>query len=225
MTTHETYVLGYEPLRQAGVPCPFEQRAVGAEQIKGRKIAWVSPRSEANALQQLAGIEFMFRAQPERAAEALHQLAEPPDNVCVFDVPEQLEDNSGIAHLPGLYALRQPRAARRLASPVTPLGAVFAVYIFRFVLVHTIYLQTKKPGSSRTVRLRICIKSALRLALSAFLPLLQKLDDGLLHLLRRVGARKVFAQPVAGDGDAVYLRLLLLGHDRPHDSGSQLSAL
>ena len=47
----------------------------------------------------------------------------------------------------------------------------------------------------------------------------------LLHLLRRVGAREVFAQPVAGDGDAVYLRILLLGHDRPHDSGSQLSAL
>lgn len=147
MTTHETYVLGYEPLRQAGVPCPFEQRAVGAEQIKGRKIAWVSPRSVTNALQQLAGIKFMLRAQPERAAEALHQLAEPPDNILVFNVPEQLEDNSGVAHLPGLYALRQPRAARRLASPVTPLGAVFAVYIFRFVLVHTIYLQTKKPGS------------------------------------------------------------------------------
>ena len=135
MTTHETYVLGYEPLRQAGVPCPFEQRAVGAEQIK---IAWVSPRSEANALQQLAGIEFMFRAQPERAAEALHQLAEPPDNVCVFDVPEQLEDDGGIAHLPGLYALGQPRAARRLASPVTPLGAVFAVHILWFVAVHMI---------------------------------------------------------------------------------------
>ena len=29
----------------------------------------------------------------------------------------------------------------------------------------------------------------------------------LLHLLRRVGAREVFTQPVAGDGDAVYLRL------------------
>ena len=107
----QSYVLGYEPFRQAGVPCPFEQRAVGAEQVKGRKIAWVSPRSEANALQQLAGIEFMFRAQPERAAEALHQLAEPPDNICVFDVPEQLEDNGGIAHRPGLYALCQPGAA------------------------------------------------------------------------------------------------------------------
>lgn len=140
-TTHETYVLGYEPLRQAGVPCPFEQRAVGAEQIKGRKIAWVSPRSEANALQQLAGIKFMLCAQPERAAEALHQLAEPPDNICVFDVPEQFEDNSGIAHRPCLYAFGQPRAACRLASPVTPLGAVFAVHIFRFVLVHMIYLQ------------------------------------------------------------------------------------
>lgn len=63
------------------------------------------------------------------------------------------------------------------------------------------------------------------LALSALLPLFQQFDNGLLHLLRRVGAREVFAQPVAGDGDAVYLRLLLLGHDRPHDSGSQLSAL
>lgn len=154
MTTHETYVLGYEPLRQAGIPCPFEQRAVGAEQVKGRKIAWVSPRSEANALQQLAGIEFMFRAQPERAAEALHQLAEPPDNICVFDVPEQLEDNGGIAHLPGLYALRQPRAARRLASPVTPLGAVFAVYIFRFVLVHMITSKQKSRAVSCTVRLK-----------------------------------------------------------------------
>ena len=171
MTTHETYVLGYEPLRQAGVPCPFEQRAVGAEQIKGRKIAWVSPRSEANALQQLAGIEFMLRTQPERAAEVQHQLPDPPDNICVFDVPEHLEDNSGIAHFPGLYALRQPRAARRLASPVTPLGAVFAVNIFRFVPVLTIYLQTKKPGSSRTVRLRICIELAFRLALFALLPL------------------------------------------------------
>src|SRR5699024_1215886 len=84
-----SYVLGYEPFRQAGVPCAFEQRAVGAEQIKGRKIAWVSPRSVTNALQQLAGIKFMLRAQPERAAEALHQLAEPPDNIHVFDVPEQ----------------------------------------------------------------------------------------------------------------------------------------
>ena len=33
----------------------------------------------------------------------------------------------------------------------------------------------------------------------------------LLHLLRRVGAREVFTQPVAGDGDAVYLRLFPLG--------------
>ena len=89
----------------------------------------------------------MLRAEPERATEVQHQLPEPPDNIRVFDVPEQLEDNSGIAHRPGLYALCQPRAARRLASPVTPLGAVFAVHIFRFVLVHTIYLQTKKPGS------------------------------------------------------------------------------
>ena len=140
-------ILGYEPFRQTGVPRPFEQRAVRAEQIKGRKIAWVSPRSEANALQQLAGIKFMLRAEPERATEVQHQLPEPPDNIRVFDVPEQLEDNSGIAHRPGLYALGQPRAACRLASPVTPLGAVFAVHIFRFVLVHTIYLQTKKPGS------------------------------------------------------------------------------
>ena len=82
-------VLGYESLRQAGIPRPFEQRAVGAEQIKGRKIAWVSPRSVTNALQQLAGIEFMLGADPERASEVQHQLPEPTDKVCVLYTRKQ----------------------------------------------------------------------------------------------------------------------------------------
>ena len=127
-------VLGYESLRQAGIPRPFEQRAVGAKQIKGSKIAWISPRPIAHALQQSAGIEFMLGADQ-------YHLPKPTDKVCVLYTRKQLQNHAGIAHRPCLYALGQPRAACRLASPVTPLGAVFAVNIFRFVLVHTINLQ------------------------------------------------------------------------------------
>ena len=46
-----------------------------------------------------------------------------------------------------------------------------------------------------------------------FLPLFQQLDDGVLHLLGRIGFREILAQHLVFDGHAVHLGLLFLAHD------------
>src|SRR5699024_10394500 len=58
--------------------------------------------------------------------------------------------------------------------------------------------------------------SALLTALALFLPPLQPLDDGVLHLLGRVGFGEVFLQHLVFDGHAVHFGLLFLAHDVKH---------
>ena len=56
------------------------------------------------------------------------------------------------------------------------------------------------------------------------LPLFQQLYDSLLHALRCLAVRKVFAQRIALERDTLDL-LFLLRHDGTHDGGIQFAAL
>ena len=59
---------------------------------------------------------------------------------------------------------------------------------------------------------------------SLFLPLFQQPYNSLLHALWRIAGGEVFTERVALEGDALRF-FFLLGHDGPHDGGSQLAAL
>ena len=63
------------------------------------------------------------------------------------------------------------------------------------------------------------------LLLPLSLPILQQLDNHLLHPLRRVGAREIFAENIAGQRDVTFFRFLLLGHDFEHRIIVQLTGL
>ena len=54
--------------------------------------------------------------------------------------------------------------------------------------------------------------SAFVVTLLLFLPRIQKLDDLLLHLFRRVAAGKILPQCLIFDGHGVFLALFLLFH-------------
>ena len=59
----------------------------------------------------------------------------------------------------------------------------------------------------------------------SFLPLVQKLDDGILHLLCRVGSWKIFTQLLIPEGDTLQVSLLHLIHDFPCCVQTEVSIL
>ena len=71
-------------------------------------------------------------------------------------------------------------------------------------------MQKKKTSSGLSLR----YKSAFVLPLLFALPLIQQLDDGVLHLFGCIAARKIFPQGVVFDDHFVQLVLFLFSHDR-----------
>ena len=66
---------------------------------------------------------------------------------------------------------------------------------------------------------------AIIFSLSFSQPNIQQLEDGLLDPFRRIGTREILFQLLAGQGDVIPLRLLLLHHNRKHGVLVQLSCL
>ena len=135
-TAHD-YEHRFKTARHTGVPRPFEQPTVGAEQVKRSKKAWISPRLVSHASQQQAGIKFVLGAEPKRTAKVQHERAEPLDKRIVLDTPEQLAHGRSVAHNASLNALGEPWTARDAASPPAAVDAVFAGYVSRFVMVQS----------------------------------------------------------------------------------------
>src|SRR5699024_7393347 len=79
----------------------------------------------------------------------------------------------------------------------------------------------KAPGNYRGRGRR----SALVLLLPPFVPLLQQLEDLLLHSLGRVALGEIFAQRLGGKGYFVQVGLFLLAHNGAHDIQGQVSLL
>ena len=73
-----------------------------------------------------------------------------------------------------------------------------------------IFRKKERPG--RVLRSKGV--SAFILPLLFTLPLIQQLDDGVLHLFRGVAAREIFPQGVIFDDHLVQLVLFLFSHDR-----------
>ena len=56
-------------------------------------------------------------------------------------------------------------------------------------------------------------------------PAFQQFQDHLFLLLRRVRLGKIFIDLLAGQGDAVKIAFLFLGHDGPHHINGQMTFL